>query len=90
MPSLEYDGFEAISSELYDLDTEQSQARYDPRTLSREFLKQVKPNKFPDVDATATTDDNDPYADDKNSDGAYCMNDNKRYKHGEKVNDRMI
>lgn len=34
----EYDGgFDGISSEMYDLDAEQSQARYDPRILSKEL-----------------------------------------------------
>lgn len=83
-PSLDYDGFDTISSELYDLDTEQSQARYDP--------KQLNVFGLPDVDATEKADDNynGDGGEEKNGDGAHCLNGNKRYEHGEKVKQQQL
>lgn len=40
--SLEYEEIDKIPAEMYDLDTKQSQARYDPRTLLKEFLSRMK------------------------------------------------
>lgn len=63
-----------VSSELYDLDTEQTQARYDPRILSKTFNTLQRSN--------SPVDNRDS---EENGDGAHCMNANKRYEHGEKV-----
>lgn len=40
--SLEYEEFDKIPAEMYDLDTKQSEARYDPRTLLKEFLSRME------------------------------------------------
>lgn len=68
-PATEYDaGFDGISSaEMYDLDAEQSQARYDPRVLSKELSGSHSPGSR------------------ETENGAYCMNANERYEHGQKV-----
>lgn len=74
--SVDYDGLDTISSELYDLDTEQSQARYDPRILSKELLGASQQHS----DGSREND-----GEERNGDGAQCINTNRRYEHGEKV-----
>lgn len=81
--AVDYDAFDTISSELHDLDTEQSEARYDPRVLSRELLGTVQHRS-----GGRALDEN---SDDEQSDtatgaGAHCIvNANRRYEHGDKV-----
>lgn len=82
----DYDAFDTISSELHDLDTEQSEARYDPRILSREMLGTV--HHRPGGRALDETND-DEQSETATGGGAHCIvNADRRYEHGDKV--RMV
>lgn len=80
--SFDYDNFETVSSELYDLDTEQSQARYDPRVLSKELLGTSQHHTAAHSGGDGSDDEQ---SEDEASSGAHCVNAHHRYEHGEKV-----
>lgn len=86
---VDYDAFDTISSELHDLDTEQSEARYDPRILSRELLGTVQ-HRSGGRALDKTNDDNhgddDEQSETATGAGAHCIvNADRRYEHGDKV-----
>lgn len=84
--TVDYDAFDTISSELHDLDTEQSEARYDPRILSRELLGTVQHRSG--GRALDETND-DEQSETATGGGAHCIvNAERRYEHGDKV--RMV
>lgn len=85
--TVDYDAFDAISSEMHDLDVEQTEARYDPRILSRDLLgAEQHRSAGRGFDKTNDGNADDEQTDAQTSDGAHCIvNGNQRYEHGDKV-----